>query len=149
MTRPHHDHWRSLSAIRLRKPVPARKLVNAAVYVGVVTALVVIDGLDHRDRTLRRGAVVQIGQRLAAHHAPQHGELPAQGVDVEFYRPFGQCCALHRNFRSVCESGNWAISAFSIAVRAEATDMPVSTSARKAYTRRLCAVSRSKPRDSM
>src|SRR5258708_33437158 len=115
----------------------------------MVTAFVVIDGIDHRGRTLRRGAVVQIRQRSAVHHACKHGEPPAHGVHVEFHGSIGQCDIFHRNFRSVVESGNWAISAFSIACRAEGTDMPVSTSARKAYTSRLCAVARSRPRESM
>ncbi len=38
--------------------------MNAAMNVGVVTAFVVVDGLDDRLRALRGGAVVQIGQRF-------------------------------------------------------------------------------------
>src|SRR6202044_2674339 len=123
--------------------------MHAAVYVGVMTALIVVDGVDHHARTLSRGAVVQVRQRLAVHRARQNGELPAQRVHVETGGAIGQCNIFHRNFRSVCESGSWGINAFSIAARADSTDMPVSTSARNANTSRLCAVSRSRPRDSM
>ena len=77
------------------------------------------------------------------------GKLAAHGVHVETAGRSANADVFHRKFRSSCESGNWAIKAFSIAARADATDMPVSTSARNAYTSRLCAVSRSRPRDSM
>ena len=122
--------------------------MNAAMNIGVVMAFVVIDGLDDALCALRRGAVVQVGQRLAVHHARQNRELPARGLDIEDPVRMGECNIVHRNFRKICESGNWLISAFSIAERAELTDMPVSTSARKAKTSRLWAVSRSRPRDS-
>src|ERR1700676_3041808 len=111
--------------------------MDAAMYVGVMVTFVVIDGVNHGGRTLCRGAVVQIGQRLAAHHARQYRKLPPHGVHVESLGPVSECYVLHRNFRRVCESGNWEINALSIAARAEATDMPVRTSARNAYTSRL------------
>src|SRR5271170_4685568 len=123
--------------------------MHAAVYVGVVTALIVVDGVDHRAWALSRGAIIQVRQRLAVHGARQNGELPAQRVHIEGGGEIGQCDIFHRNFRSVCESGSWEINAFSMAARADSTDMPVSTSARNANTSRLCAVSRSRPRDSM
>ena len=123
--------------------------MHAAMDIGVVPALVVVHRVDHACRALRRGAVVQVSQRPAAHHARQDGKFAAHGLDVEGAVVVGECDIFHRNFRSSCESGNWLINAFSIAERAEVTDIPVSTSARKAYTSKLCAVARSRPRDSM
>ena len=85
----------------------------------MVTALVVIHGLDDRVGALRRGAVVQIRERLAAHSARQNGKAAAHRVHVETGGPIGQCYVFHRKFRNLCESGNWAIKAVSIAARAD------------------------------
>ena len=106
--------------------------MHAAMNVGVVMAFVVIDRIDDRIRTLRGGAVVQVSERFAVHHAGQHRKFAAHGQHVEGWMLIEHGNVLHRNFRSTCESGNWAISAFSMAARAEGTDMPVSTSARNA-----------------
>ena len=106
--------------------------VHAAMNIGVVMPFVVIHCIDHALRALRRGAVVQVGQRLAMNHAAQDRKLPPSGLDIEDPVGFGQCNIVHLNFRRICASGNWLISAFSIAERAELTDMPVSTSARNA-----------------
>src|ERR1700722_9332382 len=123
--------------------------MHAAVNVGVVVAFVVVDSVDHGGGALSGRAVVQIGQRLAAHHARQDRKLAPHGVHVESGGSFSEGDILHRKFRRVCESGNWGINACSCAALAEATDMPVRTSARNAYTSRLCAVVRSRPRESM
>src|SRR5580692_3722141 len=115
--------------------------MHAAVNVGVMMPFVVIHCVDDGLRPLRRGAVVQIDQWLAVHQPRENRELGARGLDVEgAVGAVGLSAAVglseggvcHRNFRCVCESGSWLISVFSMAARAEFTDMPVSTSARKA-----------------
>ena len=101
-------------------------------YVGVMVPLVVVDRIDDALRALRRGAIVQVGQRLAVDHPGKNRELTACRLDIEGQVGIREGNVVHRNFRKICESGNWLMSAFSIAARAELTDMPVSTSARKA-----------------
>ena len=57
--------------------------MNAAMDVGVVVTFVVIHCVDDTLGPLGRGAIVQIGQWLAVHHASQYRELAARGIDVE------------------------------------------------------------------
>ena len=60
-----------------------RKVVHPAMYIGVESALQVIDHLDHGQRFLRRGSAVEVNQRLAVDLAPQDRELPAYFFNVE------------------------------------------------------------------
>ena len=106
--------------------------MHTAVNVGVVVALIVIDRADDRIWPLRRGAVVQISDRFAVHQAREHRKLAAHGEHVEGGNRIEYGNVLHRKFRSTCESGSWVIKALSMALRAEPTDMSVSTSARNA-----------------
>ena len=50
--------------------------------VGVFHLVGVIDGVEHRARLLRRGAVVEIDQRLAVDLAEQDREIGADRLDV-------------------------------------------------------------------
>ena len=56
--------------------------VQAAMDVGVFHLVGVVDGVEHRARLLRRGAVVEIDQRLAVDLAEQDREVGADGLDV-------------------------------------------------------------------
>ncbi len=57
--------------------------VHAAVDVGAVARLEDAHGLQHRQRHLGGGAVVQVGQRCAMHRLRQHRKLRAQGRHVQ------------------------------------------------------------------
>ena len=56
--------------------------VQPAMDVGVFHLVGVVDGVEHRARLLRRGAVVEIDQRLAVDLAEQDREVGADGLDV-------------------------------------------------------------------
>ena len=51
--------------------------VQPAMHVGVFHLVGVVDGVEHRARLLRRGAVVEIDQRLAVDLAEQDREVGA------------------------------------------------------------------------
>jgi hypothetical protein len=57
--------------------------VHAAVDVGVVVLVVVVDGLDHCARTLARRGVVEIDERLAVDLLIQDREVAPDARDVE------------------------------------------------------------------
>ena len=73
-----HGLARLLEALRRR----VGEVVQAAVHVGVLEAVGVIHRLDHRARLLRRGAVVEIDERLAVDLAEQDREVGADALDV-------------------------------------------------------------------
>ena len=58
--------------------------VESPVDVGVQPRIVIVQGVEHHPGFLRRGAVVQVDQRLAVHLPVQNGEIAAvtQGVFV-------------------------------------------------------------------
>ncbi len=60
-----------------------RQMMEPAMDVGVFVAVGVADGIDHALRLLRRGAVVEIGQRLAVDRLGQNGKVGADRVEVE------------------------------------------------------------------
>ena len=94
--------------------------VNAAMNVGVVMPLVIVHRVDHALRALGGGAIVQISQRLAMDQAGQDRELRRAASTSKMRWVAARAILVHRKFRSICESGNWLISAFSMADRAEA-----------------------------
>src|SRR3972149_9217465 len=57
--------------------------MHATVDIGIVMAIIMIDRLDFAVWFLRRGAVVQVHQRLAADLSRQDGEIPAYGFQVQ------------------------------------------------------------------
>ena len=61
----------------------SRKVVHAAVHVGVGLAVAASLGLDHHLRLLRRGRTVQVDQQLAIRRQRQRREVPANRLDVE------------------------------------------------------------------
>ncbi len=77
-----HDLARVLEALRRG----VREIVQAAVNVGVFEAIGVVHGLDHRQRLLGGGAVVEIDQRLAVDLAEQDREIGPELLDVVIVR---------------------------------------------------------------
>ena len=59
-----------------------RKLIDAAMDVGVLSAVVARDRVDDALRFLRAGAVVEIDERLAVEFLFEDRELRADGVQV-------------------------------------------------------------------
>jgi hypothetical protein len=59
-----------------------RQVVQAAMDVGVFHRIGLRDGVDHHLRLLRRGAIVEIDQRLAVHLAREDREIGADFVDI-------------------------------------------------------------------
>ena len=59
-----------------------RQEMQAAMDVGVFLGIGVLDRVEHRLRLLRRGAVVEIDQRLAVDFARQDREVAADRLDV-------------------------------------------------------------------
>ena len=57
--------------------------VHAAMDIGVIEAIVVVQRLDHRRRLLGGGGVVEVHQRLAVHHLAQNREIRAHARDIE------------------------------------------------------------------
>ncbi len=57
--------------------------VDAAMNVGVVGRVVVLQGVQHGARLLGGGGVVEIDERLAAHLLAQDGEVVADALHVE------------------------------------------------------------------
>ena len=57
--------------------------VGGAVHIGVVTAIVLIHGLQYRQRLLGGGGIVQIDQRLVVDLLLQGWELGANGGQIE------------------------------------------------------------------
>ena len=53
--------------------------------------LVTLDGLDHRQRALRRGRTVEIHERLAVHRRDEDREIPPHALDVVGLRDARQC----------------------------------------------------------
>ena len=51
-------------------------------HVGVLLVVGALDGVEHRARLLRRGAVVEIDQRLAVDLARQDREIGADRLNV-------------------------------------------------------------------
>ena len=58
------------------------EIVQPAMHVGVFHLVGVLDGLQHGARLLRRGAVVEIDQRLAVDLAEQDRKIGADALDV-------------------------------------------------------------------
>ena len=73
-------------ATQLQAPAPAAaaaarlggQVVHAAVHVGVVAPIVVVQRMQHHLRLLRCGTVVQVHQRPAVHRLLQYREVSAQ-----------------------------------------------------------------------
>src|ERR671934_1396458 len=61
----------------------------AAVDVGVVLAVVLVDGAQHRLRLLGRRGIVQINQRLPIHLLVEDGEVTTYLLDIESRMPAG------------------------------------------------------------
>ena len=59
------------------------QLVDAAVDVGAVREIELADRVDHRQRRLRRGGVVEVGERLAVYRLIERREVFAQRGRVE------------------------------------------------------------------
>ena len=60
-----------------------RQQVHAAMDVGVVIAVAVADGVDHRLRFLHRGGIVQVHQRLAMHPLAQDRKIGADAGQIK------------------------------------------------------------------
>jgi hypothetical protein len=60
-----------------------RQQVNAAMDVGVIAAVTLADGVDHRFRFLHRSGVVQIDQRLAVNPLAQDRKVGADAGEVQ------------------------------------------------------------------
>src|SRR5690606_11895737 len=56
--------------------------MQAAMNIRVVLLISVADGVQHGTRLLRRGAVVEIDQRLAMHLPGKNGEIAADRLDI-------------------------------------------------------------------
>src|SRR5262249_17255578 len=66
--------------------------VDAAMDVGVLLPVIAIEGVDHRQRLLGGGAVVEVGERLPVDLAGEDGELRTDLLDAA--RPLG-CRGFH------------------------------------------------------
>ena len=71
--------------------------VDAAVDVGVVVLVVVVDGLDHRARALARSGAVQVHERLAVDLLIEDRKVAADAGDVEVHaaRRYGNDGSTH------------------------------------------------------
>jgi len=58
------------------------QIVQPAMDVGVFLSIGALNGIEHRSRLLRRGAVVEIDERLAVDPLCQDREVSADGLDV-------------------------------------------------------------------
>ena len=50
------------------------KMVCAAMYVGILLPVVVVEGVDNRGRLLRGGGIIKINQRVAVYRCRQYGK---------------------------------------------------------------------------
>ena len=84
------------AGVLVERRSPPRRACDAAVDVGVVLAPVAIQRLDHRERLLCGGAVVEVGERLAVDLPSEDRELGADLLDGP--RQGGGACRrrLHR-----------------------------------------------------
>src|SRR5690606_4693728 len=97
--------------------------MGSAVHIGVVAAVVVADGVDHRQRLLGGGGVVQVHQGVAVDLPLENGKVAAHRVDIEGLGRGcgairGQCfrnCLTHR--KSLANSGSWPNRAASCGCR--------------------------------
>ena len=63
-----------------------RQQMDAAMDVGVIAAVTLADGVDHRLGFLHRGGVVQIDQRLAVDPLAQNGKIGADAGKIQLRR---------------------------------------------------------------
>jgi hypothetical protein len=115
----------------------------------MVAAVVVRDRVDDLDGVLRRGGVIQEGQRLAVDLLVQDREIPSHGLDVE-----GGCGGHrfqarfhHLNSRIRSLSGSRPTTSCSACCRIGASPMRASTASAKAKVSTVRAVSSSSPRE--
>ena len=65
-----------------------RQEMQAAMHIGIFVGIGMLNRVDHDLRLLRRGAVVEIDQRLAVDFPRQDREVAADGLDVVAVRRF-------------------------------------------------------------
>ena len=58
------------------------EVVHASVHVGVGVEVLAAHGVEHRQRLLRGGGIVEVNQRAAMHLPREYGEVAAYDVDV-------------------------------------------------------------------
>ena len=66
------------------------QIMQAAMHIGIFVGIGVCHRVNNGLRLLRRGAVVEIDQRLAIHFARENREVGADGLDVEGKGHFGR-----------------------------------------------------------
>src|SRR5215472_13322087 len=59
------------------------KRVHAAMDVGVIVAIIMFDGLDHGQRLLRGGRVIQVDQRLAVNALVKNRKVATDLLDIK------------------------------------------------------------------
>jgi hypothetical protein len=67
-----------------------RQQMNAAMDVGVIAAVTLADGVNHRFRLLHRSGVIQINQRLAVNPLAQNGKFGADAGQIQLITRPGQ-----------------------------------------------------------
>ena len=114
--------------------------MQAAVHVGVLLGIGLVEAVEHGLRLLRRGGVVEIDQRLAVDLHRQRGEVRADAVDVE--GTVGHC-RMHGHSRDLIQS----IAAFISASRIGSLPISSITSPMKAWISSASASGSVMPRD--
>ena len=59
-----------------------REVVNATMYIGIHVQVFVAHGIEHTQRLLRCGGVVEVDQRSAINLTRQNGEVLADGMGI-------------------------------------------------------------------
>ena len=68
--------------------------MHAAMDIGILLAVITVDGVDDRLRLLRRGAVIEIDQGPAVHLARKNGKVAAYAVDIKWHSGVLGCDSL-------------------------------------------------------
>ncbi len=114
--------------------------MQAAVHVGVLLGIGLVEAVEHGLRLLRRGGVVEIDQRLAVDLHRQRGEVRADAVDVKEPLVTAGCM---RHSRDLIQS----IAAFISASRIGSLPISSITSPMKAWINSASASGSVMPRD--
>ncbi len=108
--------------------------MHAAVHIGVVAAVELHRGLDHRPRLLAGRGAVQVDQRLAVDHLVQSRKVGSHSLDIEpaLLDPKILSGANHRSPSSTRFAGSFELTSFWIWPRIDGTSTRPTISLAKA-----------------